>query len=103
LVSFHYVKILKDKNFALSNNFKITIISYFPHPPYIQAFGFKIPILLSIKSDEVIINGEVDCDIDRFLKLYKSSKRKALILYRAEPFRTICYYHNWAEDIRDFD
>jgi len=24
---------------ALSNNSKITIISYFPHPPYIQAFG----------------------------------------------------------------
>jgi hypothetical protein len=29
---------------ALSNNSKITIISYFPHPPYIQAFGFKIPV-----------------------------------------------------------
>jgi hypothetical protein len=57
--------------------------------------------LLSIHNDEIFINGEVDCDIDRFLKLCKSSKKKALMLYRAEPFRTICYYHNWAEDIRD--
>jgi len=57
--------------------------------------------LLSIHNDEIIINSKVYCDIDKFLKLYKSSKKKALILYRAEPFRTICYYHNWAEDIRD--
>jgi hypothetical protein len=40
--------------------------------------------LLSIHNSEIFINGE-------FLKLCKSSKKKALMLYRAEPFRTICY------------
>jgi len=57
--------------------------------------------LLSIHNNEVILNAEIECDINKFIKFSKISKLRTLIYWKMEPFRTICYRYHWAEDIRD--
>jgi hypothetical protein len=70
------------------------------HAVYFINKKFKTQ-LLSVHNQEVRINGEFESDIEKFIRFSKQSKIKALMLWRAEPFRRICYYYNWAEDIRD--